>query len=148
MKLHLGIAVLAAGALLGSAVAAQTADERAVIDRSVSMTPTGPWPAGDQAGMGNTQGAGTWMRCAAHLTAEGAKSYELSHLRSNDMPQSPFGAPLVYEYRPTVGIPGTKHAFNGEHTVSGEEGAQGTQMDALGHFAQLADPWPRTRLKC
>ena len=36
-----------------------------------------------------------------------AKSYELSYLRSNTMPQSPFGTPLVDKYRPTVGIPGT-----------------------------------------
>ena len=44
-------------------------------------------------------------------------------------------------YRPTVGIPGTRHAFNGEEIVSGEPGAQGTQMDALGHFAVLPRLW-------
>jgi kynurenine formamidase len=70
-----------------------------------------------------------------------AKSYEVSHIRSNTMPQSPFGTPLVDKYRPTVGIPGTRHAFNGEETVSGEAGAQGTQMDALGHFAVLPEAW-------
>jgi kynurenine formamidase len=134
-------ALAAATALVVAGAHAQTADERATVDRSVALTPTAPWPVGDQAGMGNTQGAGTWLRCAAHLAADGARSYELSHERSNDMPQSPFGAPLLYEYRPTVGIPGTRHAFNGEHTVSGEEGAQGTQMDALGHFAQLPEAW-------
>src|SRR5262245_39142727 len=57
------------------------------------------------------------------------------------MPQSPFGVPLRDKYRPTVGIPGTAHAFNGEETVSGEPGAQGTQMDAIGHFAVLPEPW-------
>lgn len=119
----------------------QTVDQRATMARSLELTPTGPWPAEDQAGMGNTQGPGTWMRCAAHLSSPGAKAYELSHERSNDMPQSPFGAPLVYEYRPTVGIPGTRHAFNGEQILSGEPGAQGTQMDALGHFAQFDKPW-------
>jgi kynurenine formamidase len=62
-------------------------------------------------------------------------------MRSNTMPQSPFGTPLRDTYRPTVGIPGTMHAFNGEETVSGEAGAQGTQMDALGHFAVLPKPW-------
>lgn len=112
-----------------------------VLRRAADLTPLGPWPEGDQMGMGNTQGAGTWMRCAAHLAAPGARLYELSHVRSNDMPQSPFGVPLVYEYRPTVGIPGTRHAFNGEQIVSGEPGAQGTQMDALGHFAQLPEAW-------
>src|SRR5262249_56896273 len=34
-----------------------------------------------------------------------------------------------------------RHAFNGEETVSGEPGAQGTQMDAIGHFAVLPEAW-------
>ena len=90
-----------------------------------------PWPAGDELGMANTLGTATWKRCAPYLAHPKAKSYELSHLRSNTMPQSPFGTPLVDKYRPTVGIPGTMHAFNGEETVSGEPGAQGTLMDAI-----------------
>ena len=134
-------ALAAGAALLTAAAMAQTDEEAAVVDRSLSLTPTGPWPSGDQAGMGNTQGPGTWLRCAAHLAKPGATAYELSHERFNEMPQSPFGAPLVYEYRPTVGIPGTLHAFNGEDVASGEIGAQGTQMDALGHFAVLPQPW-------
>ncbi len=100
-----------------------------------------PWPAGDEIGMANTLGPATWARCAPHLSNPRAKSYEVSHTRSNTMPQSPFGTPLVDKYRPTVGIPGTRHAFNGEEAVSGEAGAQGTQMDALGHFAVLPDAW-------
>jgi len=100
-----------------------------------------PWPAGDELGMANTLGPATWKRCAPHLANAKAKSYELSHIRSNTMPQSPFGTPLVDKYRPTVGIPGTMHAFNGEETVSGEPGAQGTQMDAIGHFAVLPEKW-------
>jgi kynurenine formamidase len=91
--------------------------------------------------MANTLGPVTWKRCAPYLANPRAKSYELSHLRSNTMPQSPFGTPLVDKYRPTVGIPGTMHAFNGEETVSGEPGAQGTQMDAIGHFAVLPEKW-------
>lgn len=101
----------------------------------------GRWPAGDEIGMANTLGTATWQRCAPHLASPQSKSYELSHIRSNTMPQSPFGTPLVEKFRPTVGIPGTRHAFNGEETVSGEPGAQGTQMDALGHFAVLPQPW-------
>jgi kynurenine formamidase len=100
-----------------------------------------PWPPGDEIGMANTLGPGTWQRCASHLADGRAKSYELSHLRSNTMPQSPFGVPLRERYRPTVGIAGTRHAFNGEESVSGEAGAQGTQMDAIGHFAVLPQPW-------
>ena len=109
--------------------------------QSVELTPAGPWPQGDQRGMGNTQGPGTWMRCAFHMGKPGAKVYELSHPRSMSMPQSPFSPPLEYVYRPTAGVPYSAHAFNGEHLTGGEPGAQGTQMDALGHFAYLAEPW-------
>ena len=100
-----------------------------------------PWPAGDEIGMANTLGRATWQRCAQHLADPNARAYEISHIRSNTMPQSPFGTPLREKYRPTVGIPGTRHAFNGEEIVSGEPGAQGTQMDALGHFAELPKAW-------
>jgi kynurenine formamidase len=91
--------------------------------------------------MANAIGPGTWLRCAYYLAHPRARSYELSHVRSNTMPQSPFGAPLKTKYRPTAGIPGTEHAFNGEEIESGEPGAQGTQLDALGHFAYLDKPW-------
>jgi len=100
-----------------------------------------PWPPADEIGMANTLGPSTWQRCATYLADTKAKSYELSHLRSNTMPQSPFGVPLRERYRPTIGIAGTRHAFNGEETVSGEPGAQGTQMDAIGHFAVLPQAW-------
>jgi kynurenine formamidase len=115
--------------------------EASMTEASAALVPNGPWPAGDQKGMANTLGAGTWMRCAHYMNEPGAQSYELSHVRSNEMTQSPFSVPLAYEYRPTVGIPGTLHAFNGEQVASGEPGAQGTQMDALGHFAYLGTPW-------
>ena len=113
----------------------------ALITTSTAQTPRSPWPPGDEIGMANTLGPQTWQRCATYLADPRAKSYELSHLRSNTMPQSPFGVPLRDRYRPTVGIAGTRHAFNGEETVSGEAGAQGTQMDAIGHFAVLPQAW-------
>jgi len=106
-----------------------------------AQSATSAWPPGDELGMANTLGSSTWQRCAPHLADPKSKSYELSYIRSNTMPQSPFGTPLVDKYRPTVGIPGTMHAFNGEETVSGEPGAQGTQMDAIGHFAVLPEKW-------
>src|SRR6266852_1650648 len=114
-----------------------------VVSAAVAQTATPPsrWGAGDELGMANTLGPATWQRCAQALANPSAKSYEVSHPRSNTMPQSPFGVPLRDKYRPTVGIPGTVHAFNGEETVSGEPGAQGTQMDAIGHFAVLPDAW-------
>jgi kynurenine formamidase len=100
-----------------------------------------PWPAGDEIGMANTLGPSTWQRCAPHLANPGAKSYELSFVRSNTMPQSPFAVPLRENAKPTVGIPGTRHAFNTDEVVSGDPGQQGTQMDAIGHFAVLPEPW-------
>jgi kynurenine formamidase len=115
----------------------------AVVSMAQAQYATGPsrWGANDEIGMANTLGPATWLRCAQSLANPKAKAYELSYLRSNTMPQSPFGVPLRDKYRPTVGIPGTAHAFNGEETVSGEPGAQGTQMDAIGHFAVLPEPW-------
>lgn len=136
------VVLLGVMSALGMAVApALAAEDPELVERSLAVTPEGPWPADDQKGMANTLGPGTWMRCAAHLSDPDARAYELSHVRSNDMPLSPFGVPLKYTYRPTVGIPGTRHAFNGEQIESGEPAAQGTQMDALGHFAFLSEPW-------
>ena len=136
------LSVLAALAVVGAGGAfAQSDGLNDAVERSKTMVPSPPWGEGDQVGMANALGQGTWLRCAAHLAAPNAKAYELSHERSNTMPLSPFGVPLKYAYRPTVGIPGTVHAFNGEQVESGEPGAQGTQLDALGHFAILPQPW-------
>jgi kynurenine formamidase len=130
-----------ATALAAAGAFAQSQEHAATVEKSRAIVPTAPWPAGDERGMANALGNGTWLRCAYHLSRPDAKAYEVSHLRSNTMPLSPFGVPLEYQFRPTVGIPGTKHAFNGEQVVSGEPGAQGTQMDALGHFAFFEEPW-------
>ena len=120
----------------GGEALGQAADQAAVVERSRTLVPAPPWPEGDERGMANTQGPGTWQRCAFHLADDNARVYEISHVRSPTMPVSPFGAPLEHSFRPTVGLPGTRHAFNGE-SLSGEPGAQGTQMDAIGHFAYL-----------
>jgi kynurenine formamidase len=100
-----------------------------------------PWPAGDEIGMAGTLGPATWKRCAPHLVNPRARSYELSFVRSNTMPQSPFAIPHKENAKPTVGIPGSRHAFNTDETVSDDPGQQGTQMDALGHFAVLPEKW-------
>lgn len=137
----IGIAALTALVAAGGASAlAQPQDQATVVERSRAQVPTPPWPDGDERGMANTQGPGTWQRCAFHMTQPNAKAYEISHVRSETMPVSPFGVPLDYTFRPTAGLPGTRHAFNGEQ-LSGETAAQGTQMDALGHFAHLDEPW-------
>jgi kynurenine formamidase len=126
--------------LAALATTALAVESPEVLDASQALVPQPPWPAGDEAGMGNTQGAGTWLRCAWHMTQPDARVYELSHLRSNAAPRSPFGVPVETEYRPSFVLPGTRHGFNGEQ-MAGEPGAQGTQMDALGHFAHLPEPW-------
>ena len=126
MRRHLTRALLAGAALLIAPPLAQSQSR---------------WPAGDEIGMANTLGPATWKRCAQVLANPKAKSYELSYLRSNTMPQSPFAIPHRENAKPTVGIPGTMHAFNTDETVSDDPGQQGTQMDALGHFAVLPEKW-------
>ncbi|MEO8716803.1 MAG: cyclase family protein [Burkholderiales bacterium] len=107
--------------------------------------PQPPWPEGDERGMANQIGPATWARCAWFLGQANAKSYELSYPRSNTMPLSPFTGPYVQEPKPSAGLPQTVHGFNGESFKEGAEpGAQGTQMDALGHFAFMRAPWDGT----
>ena len=104
--------------------------------------PPPPWPQGDERGMANQIGPATFQRCAWHLQEPGAKSYELSHVRSNTMPASPFAAPTQSKPKATAGIPGSAHAFNSEQLNENAEPAQqGTQMDALGHFGAFKQPW-------
>ncbi|MGH8675701.1 MAG: hypothetical protein ACREVG_15490, partial [Burkholderiales bacterium] len=113
-----------------------------ILAQSRRQTPAPPWPAGDERGMANAIGASTWARCAWHLGQRKAKSYELSHVRSNTMPLSPFSGPYVQKPKPTASLPGTAHAFNLEQYDAGAEpGQQATQIDALGHFGVLKQPW-------
>ena len=85
----LAVLGIAAAIWAPSPVLAQS--NRDVVNKSKSMVPSPPWAKGDQVGMANTLGPGTWMRCAAHLTNPKSKTYEVSHIRSNTMPASPFG---------------------------------------------------------
>jgi kynurenine formamidase len=117
------------------------ADQVAVVAQSLPLTPAPPWPAGDERGMANALGTGTWLRCAYHLSQPDAQIYELSFPRSNDMPQSPWGPPVEYAYRPTMGVPGSISAWHPGDLVTGEPGAQGTQMDAFGHWGYMDQPW-------
>jgi kynurenine formamidase len=134
-----------AGLGLGAACTTTSGTERqslqAVVERSREQVPVPPWPAGDERGMANTQGRGTWLRCAWHLEDPNAKAYELSQVTSNTMPMSPFGPPLRYVPRPTSGMAGTRHAGNGEDFAAGDPGGQGTQFDAFAHFGYLPEPW-------
>ena len=113
-----------------------------VIAQSKKHTPAPPWPAGDELGMANALGAGTMARCVWHLSQPKAKTYELSYIRSATMPLSAFSGPYVTKPKATASIPGTAHAFNLESFGEGAEpGQQGTQIDALGHFGYLKQPW-------
>jgi kynurenine formamidase len=121
---------------------ALSAEPAKLLAQSKKHVPAPPWPAGDERGMANAIGAGTWMRCAWHLRQPKARAYELSHVRSNTMPLSPFSGPYVQKPKPTAGLPGTAHVFNLEQYDAGAEpGQQATQIDALGHFGVLKQPW-------
>ena len=137
-----GTTLLAAVLCAASAAIALAAEPAQLIAQSRKLTPVGPWPAGDERGMTNTLGAGTNARCAWHLGQTKAKTYEVSYVRSNTMPTSPFSGPYVQRFKPSSSIPGTAHLFNGEQYDAGAEpAAQATQIDALGHFAVLRQPW-------
>jgi kynurenine formamidase len=104
--------------------------------------PPPPWPKGDERGMANQMGPATLNRCAWYLQQPYAKPYEVSQVRSSTMPLSPFAGPFQVKPKPTASIPGTRQAFNSETLNEGaEHGQQGTQIDALGHFAVLKQPW-------
>jgi kynurenine formamidase len=139
--LTVSVLAIAALTLAPPDVRAATEAQKAVVEASKKMVPSPPWAKGDERGMANTIGRGTWARCGYHLGNAGAKEYEVSHVRSNSMPMSPFGAPLAYKFTPSVSLPGTRHVFTGEQVTGGEPGAQGTQMDALGHFAHYDKIW-------
>ena len=107
-----------------------------------AAVPAPPWPSGDERGMANQIGPATLQRCAWYMSQAGAQVYEISQIRSNTMPLSPFSSPYAVKPRPTAGIPGTAHAFNTESMNEGADpGQQGTQFDALGHFAFFRRPW-------
>lgn len=119
-------------------------DHQSIVKDSRNLIPLPPWPDGDQRGMANTLGAGTWMRCAYHLGQPDSRVYELSRLRSNEMPSSPWVAPIRYEYSATQGTPNTIVAWHAGENVIGVSGAQGTQMDAFGHWGYLDEIWDGT----
>jgi kynurenine formamidase len=104
--------------------------------------PAPPWPAGDERGMANQIGPATLNRCAWFMQQPYARAYEVSQVRSSSMPLSPFGGPYEAKPKASAGIPGSRHLFNSETFGEGmEHGQQGTQIDALGHFAALKEPW-------
>ena len=67
------VGIAAAAIWLTSPASAQS--NRDVVAKSKTLVPSPPWAKGDQVGMANTLGPGTWMRCAAHLTNAKSKTY-------------------------------------------------------------------------
>ena len=63
----------------------------AMVASSSAVAGWGDSAAGDELGNAKALGTDTWARCAPHMADPSAKSYELSYLRSNTMPGSPFG---------------------------------------------------------
>jgi kynurenine formamidase len=132
-------------ALLVAAAACSTPPAQAPAAAPTPALPSPPWPAGDEIGMANQIGPATFARCAPFLSASQARAYELSHIRSNTMPLSPFAGPYAQRPLPTNGLPGTSQAFNVEVlNENANPGQQGTQMDAFGHFASLPRTWDGT----
>jgi kynurenine formamidase len=137
---------LACGACTAQAPTPPAGSGAAQAPAAAQQVPAPPWPAGDQRGMANALGPATWARCAPILADPAAKVYELSQVRSATMPLSPFAGPYAPTFAPTSGLPGAAQAFNIETLNAGAQpGQQGTQFDALGHFAAIAQPWdPKT----
>jgi len=118
------------------------AAEPAILIQAAQRSPAPPWRAGDELGMANTLGPITLQRCAWHMAQPRAQVYEASFIRSNTMPKSPFASPAGTQYKATSGVPFSAHAFNSEvMQANAEPGQQGTQIDALGHFAYISKPW-------
>ena len=95
-----------------------------------------------QRGMTNLLGNDTWKRCSNQLSNPLAKSYELSYKRTESMPLSPFAGNYKPKFLPPSSMPNTVQVFTMD--VLNEDvndGNQGTQMDALGHFGHLSKPW-------
>jgi kynurenine formamidase len=141
--LSLRVRACAAGAaLLAAASVTALAAEPPALIAAAKKSPAPPWPSGDERGMANTLGAITMQRCAWHMAQANARVYEASQVRSNTMPKSPFAGPGGTQSKATAGVPFSAHAFNSEvMQADAEPGQQGTQLDALGHFARIKNPW-------
>ena len=95
-----------------------------------------------QRGMHNELGPDTWARCADYLKSPLSKEYELSYERSGTMPKSPFAGEFQPKFLPPVGMKGTIQVYNMDVLNKDvNNGNQGTQMDAFGHFSYLEEPW-------
>ena len=96
----------------------------------------------NQRGMTNLLGAETYMRCSQQLQNPNAKTYELSYMRTKSMPLSPFAGNYEPKFLPASSMPNTLQIFTMDVLNNDvNDGNQGTQMDALGHFGHMDTPW-------
>ena len=95
-----------------------------------------------QRGMTNILGHETWLRCSDLISNPKSESYELSYLRTKSMPLSPFAGEYEPKFLPASAMPDTVQIFTMDVLNENvNDGNQGTQMDALGHFGHLDEPW-------
>ena len=87
-------------------------------------------------------GPETYLRCSNFLADPNAKAYELSYKRTSTMPLSPFAGEYKPKFLPEIAWAGSKQVFTMDVLNENvNDGNQGTQMDALGHFGYTDEVW-------
>ena len=93
-------------------------------------------------GMTKLLGPDTYLRCSNFLADPKAKTYELSYKRTSTMPLSPFAGEYKPKFLPEIAWAGSKQVFTMDVLNENvNDGNQGTQMDALGHFGYTDKIW-------
>ena len=95
-----------------------------------------------QRGMTNLLGVDTNLRCSQQMSNPMAKTYELSYKRTASMPLSPFAGEYKPKFLPEIPWAGSRQVFTMDVLNENvNDGNQGTQMDALGHFGYTDEVW-------
>ena len=95
-----------------------------------------------QRGMTNLLGVDTNLRCSQQMSNPRAKTYELSYKRTASMPLSPFAGEYKPKFLPEIPWAGSRQVFTMDVLNENvNDGNQGTQMDALGHFGYTDEVW-------
>ena len=95
-----------------------------------------------QRGMTNLLGVETNLRCSQKMSNPKAKTYELSYKRTASMPLSPFAGEYKPKFLPEIPWAGSRQVFTMDVLNENvNDGNQGTQMDALGHFGYTDEIW-------
>ena len=93
-------------------------------------------------GMTNLLGTDTWARCATEMSKDNSKVYELSYERTSTMPLSPFAGEYKPKFLPELGFENSNHIYTMDVLNENvNDGNQGTQIDALGHFGHSDKFW-------